>query len=108
MVVHYLYDNGLIPKLSTYFDLKKDKNLPAEDAIQKSFGVSAGEFDKALRNYISSGRYKYYPMPTPANIISNQYAVQPLVRRTAVLCWPISISIPAITRRKPSRNSRRS
>ena len=78
MVVHYLYDNSLIPKLSTYFDLKRDKNLPVENAIQQSFGMSASDFDKALRNYLNSGRYRYYPMPTPSNIVSSQYVVQPL------------------------------
>ena len=55
-----------------------DKNLPVETPFRRVFGMSAGEFDKALRNYISSGRYKYFPIPTPANIISSQYAVQPL------------------------------
>jgi tetratricopeptide (TPR) repeat protein len=78
MVVHYLYDNSLIPKLSTYFDLKRDKNLPVENAIQQSFGMSASDFDKALRNYLNSGRYRYYPMPTPSNIVSSQYVVRPL------------------------------
>ena len=52
MVVHYLYDNNLIPKLSSYFELKIDKNVPVEDAIQQSLGLSADEFDRALRNYV--------------------------------------------------------
>jgi tetratricopeptide (TPR) repeat protein len=78
MVVHYLYDNNLIPKLSTYFALKIDKNVPVEDAIQQSLGLSAPDFDRVLRNYVSSGRYKYFPLPTPANIVSSQYGMKPL------------------------------
>jgi tetratricopeptide (TPR) repeat protein len=78
MVVHYLYDNNLIPRLSTYFTLEMDKNLPVEDAIQESLGLSADDFDKALRNYVSSGRFKYFPMKTPSYIVSSDYAARPL------------------------------
>jgi tetratricopeptide (TPR) repeat protein len=78
MVVHYLYDNNLIPRLSTYFELKIDQNVPVEDAIQRSLDLSAAQFDGALRNYIASGRYKYFPLPTPSNIVSSEYAIKPL------------------------------
>ena len=74
MVMHYLYDNSLIPQLSKYFVLKLDQNVPVESAIQQSLGMSAADFDKVLRNYVSSGRFKYFPMPTPANIVSSEYA----------------------------------
>lgn len=47
ILVHYLYDNGLIPKLATYFTLKIDKGLSVEDAVQQTFGMSAAQFDKA-------------------------------------------------------------
>jgi tetratricopeptide (TPR) repeat protein len=77
MLVHYLYDNQLLPKLGIYFNLK-DKNVSVEDAIQQAFGMSATEFDKVLRNYVSSGRYRYYPVPTPANLDSKTYTVKPL------------------------------
>jgi tetratricopeptide (TPR) repeat protein len=78
MVVHYLYDNNLIPKLSAYFEMKIDKNVPVEDAIQQSLGLSAAAFDGALRNYVSSGRFKYFPIPTPSNIVSKEYGARPL------------------------------
>ncbi len=78
MVVHYFYDNNLIPKLTQYFDLKLAKNVPVESAIQQSLGISAADLDKALRNYVSSGRFKYFPIPTPTNIISSAYEVRPL------------------------------
>jgi Flp pilus assembly protein TadD len=78
LLVHYLYDNNLIPKLSPYFTLKIDQGKPVEDAIQQSFGMSAAQFDKVLRNYASSRQYKYYPIPTPPNIIAKDYAMKPL------------------------------
>ncbi len=78
IVVHYLYDNNLIPKLSQYFVLKLDKNVPVEEAIQQSLGMSSADFDKVLRNYVSSGHFRYFPMPTPANIVSSEYVARPL------------------------------
>ena len=78
MLMHYIYDNQLLPKVAAYFDLVEDKHVPVEDAIRQAFGMSAGQFDVALRSYINSGRYKYYAMPTPAGISSNNYTVTPL------------------------------
>jgi len=78
MLVHYLYDNNLVIKLSNYFGFKIDRGMPVEDAIQQAFGMSAAQFDKVLRNYISEGRFKYYPMPTPSNIDSKDYRAKPL------------------------------
>jgi tetratricopeptide (TPR) repeat protein len=78
MLMHYIYDNQLLPKVATYFDLKENKHLAVEDAIQKAFGMSAAQFDKALGSYVSRGHYRYYPIPVPANISSNNYTVAPL------------------------------
>jgi Flp pilus assembly protein TadD len=79
MLMHYIYDNQLFPKVSVYFDLVDNKHLPVEEAIQQAFGMSAAQFDKALRSYVGSGRYRYYPIPTPAGISSDKsYSVAPL------------------------------
>jgi tetratricopeptide (TPR) repeat protein len=78
MLMHYIYDNQLMPKVAVYFDLEENKHLPVEDAIQQAFGMSSVQFDKALRNYVSSGHYKYYPIPTPANISQSNYTTRPL------------------------------
>jgi tetratricopeptide (TPR) repeat protein len=77
MLVHYVYDNQLLLKLGTYFRLKYN-NVSVEDAIQQAFGMSAPQFDKALRDYVTSGHYRYYPVLTPANIDSKTYAIKPL------------------------------
>ncbi len=78
IVVHYLYDNNLILKLSQYFDLKMSRNVPVENAIQQGLGMSAADFDKALHNYVSGGHFQYYRIPTPANIVSGEYVTRPL------------------------------
>ena len=78
MVVHYLYDNGLVAKLATYFTLMRDRKMAVEEAIQQTFGMSAGQFDKVMRSYISEGRYKYYKLATPAGIVTSNYTVAPL------------------------------
>lgn len=76
MLVHYLYDNALIPKLAPYFTEKIEKGVSVDAALQQAFGMSAAQFDKVLRDYISSGRYKYYAMPTPADIVEKGYAIK--------------------------------
>ncbi len=78
MLMHYIYDNQLLPKVAVYFDLEENQHVRIEDAIRQAFGMSAQQFDKALRNYVSSGHYKYYPIPTPASIASNNYTFTPL------------------------------
>jgi tetratricopeptide (TPR) repeat protein len=78
MLMHYIYDNQLLPKVALYFDLEENKHTGVDDAIQQAFGMSPAQFDKTLRNYVSSGHYKYYPIPNPANIASNNYTVAPL------------------------------
>ena len=77
MLVHYLYDNQLIPKAAIYFDLTKNKDVPIEDAIQKAFGMTAPQFDKVLSSYVSSGKYRYFGIPTPSDIVSTGYSAIP-------------------------------
>ena len=78
MLMHYIYDHQLLLKVADYFDLKVNKHLSVEDAIHQAFGMDAAQFDKALRNYVSDGRYRYYPIPAPASIAPNNYAARPL------------------------------
>jgi tetratricopeptide (TPR) repeat protein len=78
MLVHYIYDNQLLPKVATYFDLKIIKHLTVEDAVQQAFGMSAPQLDRALREYISLGRYRYFPIPAPAHLLSDSFSAQPV------------------------------
>ena len=77
LLVHYLYDNKLVTKVGAYFDLTA-KNVPVEDAIQQAFGMTAAQLDKVFRDYVSSGRSRYYAIPTPANIASSSYTALPI------------------------------
>ena len=74
MLMHYIYDNQLLPKVAVYFDLEGNKHLPVEDAIQQAFGISSTQFDKLLNNYVNSNHYKYYPIANPATIAPNNYS----------------------------------
>jgi tetratricopeptide (TPR) repeat protein len=75
LVVHYLYDNSLMPKLAVYWDTLQVQKKPVEQSIQAALGMSAEQFDKTLRNYLSTARYRYYPIPTPAGIVAAQFTV---------------------------------
>lgn len=77
MLMHYIYDNQLMPKVAAYFDLEQNKHMRVDDAIQQAFGMSAPQFDKTFRSYVSSGHYKYYPIPT-SSISSSSYSVAPM------------------------------
>jgi hypothetical protein len=78
LVVHYLYDNQLMLKLAEYFDARLNQKKPIEQAIQQAFGMTPEQFDKVLHNYLSSGRFKYYPVPTPSGIVAAQFTERPV------------------------------
>jgi tetratricopeptide (TPR) repeat protein len=76
--VHYLYDHQLILKLADYFDAKINQKKTVEEATQQAFGMTTDQFDKVLRDYLSSGRFKYYPIATPSGIVATQFAETPV------------------------------
>lgn len=78
LVVHFLYDSQLTSKLVDYFDAVVNQKKPVERAIELAFAMTSDQFDKALRNYLSGGRYKYFPIPTPSGIVAAQFAVTPV------------------------------
>ncbi|HXM10235.1 MAG TPA: tetratricopeptide repeat protein [Terriglobales bacterium] len=78
LLVHYIYDNQLIPKLAAYFDAKINQKKTVEEATEQAFGMTTDQLDKALRNYLSSGRFKYYPMATPSGIVAAQFTETPV------------------------------
>jgi Flp pilus assembly protein TadD len=77
-VVHYLYDNVLIPKLIVYFDTLKLQRKTVEQSIQAAFGMPPERFDKVLRNYLDGGRSRYATIATPANIVAAQFTSTPV------------------------------
>lgn len=51
MVMHYLLKQGKLPETGTFFDLVKNQQVPVEEAIQKAYGMSAAEFETAVKDY---------------------------------------------------------
>ncbi|MFZ0814042.1 MAG: hypothetical protein WAM78_00915 [Candidatus Sulfotelmatobacter sp.] len=54
MVVHYLLHAQKLPETGTYFDLVENQHVPVEEAIQKAYGVTAAQFDQAVKDYFHS------------------------------------------------------
>jgi tetratricopeptide (TPR) repeat protein len=78
LLVHYLYDNQQMLKVADYFDAVRNHKESVEEATQKAFGMTPEQLDKALRNYLNSGHFKYYPMATPAGIVAAQFTEAPV------------------------------
>jgi hypothetical protein len=51
IVMHYLLSQNKLPETGTYFDLVENQHLPVEEAIQKAYGMSSGQFADAVKNY---------------------------------------------------------
>jgi tetratricopeptide (TPR) repeat protein len=54
MTMHYLLHEKKLPETGTYFDLVENQHVPVEEAIQKAYGMSAAEFDRAVKDYFHS------------------------------------------------------
>ena len=78
LLMHYIFDNQLMPKVAVYFDLTENRHVRVEDAVQQAFGMSAQQFDKTLYEYAVSGHSKGFRIPTPASISSKDYIATPL------------------------------
>ena len=83
MLLHYIYDHELLPRAAVYFDARYNKHASVEDAIQQAFALSPAQFDQTLRDYVQSGRYRYYPIPAPVNISEKTYTSRPLTKTDA-------------------------
>jgi tetratricopeptide (TPR) repeat protein len=54
MTMHYLLHEKKLPETGTYFDLVENQQVPVEEAIQKAYGMSAAEFERAVKAYFHS------------------------------------------------------
>src|SRR5580658_5842004 len=54
MTMHYLLHEKKLPETGTYFDLVENQHLPVEEAIQKAYGMTASQFDQAVKQYFRS------------------------------------------------------
>jgi hypothetical protein len=96
IVMHYLLNQNKLSETGTYFDLVENQGLPADQAIQKAYGVSATQFEQAVKDYLHS-----LPQPSPT-----VEAVKKLVE----LCSPVWLRpsrSAAVLRSFPSRRGER-
>jgi tetratricopeptide (TPR) repeat protein len=54
ITVHYLLHENKLPQTGTYFDLVENQRLPVVEAIQKAYGVTSDQFDRAVKDYFHS------------------------------------------------------
>jgi hypothetical protein len=54
MVLHYLLHEKKLPETGAYFDLVENQHVSVEEAIQKAYGVTAVQFDQAVKGYFHS------------------------------------------------------
>jgi hypothetical protein len=51
IVMHYLLHEKKLPETGAYFDFALNQHLTVADAIQKAYGVSAAQFEQAIKDY---------------------------------------------------------
>jgi len=83
MLLHYIYDHQLLPRVGVYFEARYNKHASIEDAMQQAFALTPAQFDKTLREYVQSGRYRYYAIPAPAKISEKTYTSHALSKSDA-------------------------
>ena len=54
IVIHYLLREQKLPETGAYFDLVLNQHLPAEEAIQKAYGMSSAQLEQAVKQYFRS------------------------------------------------------
>jgi len=54
IVMHYLLHEQKLPETGAYFDLVLNQHVPVEDAIQKAYGMSSAQLEKAVKDYFQA------------------------------------------------------
>ncbi|MGC1451077.1 MAG: hypothetical protein WA830_13700 [Candidatus Sulfotelmatobacter sp.] len=54
IVMHYLLHEKKLPETGAYFNLVLNEHVPVEDAIQKAYGMSSAQLEKAVKDYFHS------------------------------------------------------
>lgn len=65
ILVHYLIDQNKLPETGEYFGLVENERLPAEQAIQQAYGMSAVQFADALKGYFKNFQHSAQPLAAP-------------------------------------------
>ena len=56
MTMHFLLNTNRLPQTGMLFDLVLNQKVPVNDAIQKAYGMTPAEFDKAVKDYFHAQR----------------------------------------------------
>lgn len=83
MLLHYIYDHQLLPRVAVYFESRYNKHASIEDAMQQAFALTPAQFDQTLRDYVQSGGYRYYAIPAPTQISEKTYTSHALSKADA-------------------------
>lgn len=83
ILLHYIYDHDLLPRAAVYFDWRYKRHASVEEAMQQGFALNPAQFDKVLRDYVFSDRYRYYAIAAPASISEKTFSSNPLTRTDA-------------------------
>ena len=77
IVMHYLLHEKKLPETGAYFNLVLNQHVPVEDAIQKAYGVSSSQLEKAVKDYfhaqaalftsLDAARQTHAPPTSPAS-----------------------------------------
>jgi tetratricopeptide (TPR) repeat protein len=54
IVMDYLLSNNKLPQVGMYFGLTENQNVPVEQAVQQAFGMSAAQFEHAVKDYFKA------------------------------------------------------
>jgi tetratricopeptide (TPR) repeat protein len=54
ITVHYLLHENKLPETGAYFGLVENQHVPAPEAVQKAYGMSPEQLDKAVKDYFHS------------------------------------------------------
>jgi tetratricopeptide (TPR) repeat protein len=86
ITVHYLLHEKKLPETGTYFDLVENQHVPVADALQKAYGMTPEQFDKAVKDYFHSltplftaldASKQANPPPNPAQVYQLPVPVGP-------------------------------
>jgi tetratricopeptide (TPR) repeat protein len=54
IVMHYLISQNKLSETGAYFNAVEIKKVPVDQAVQQAYGVSAAQFEEAVKNYFHS------------------------------------------------------
>jgi tetratricopeptide (TPR) repeat protein len=54
ITIHYLLHENKLPQTGTYFGLVENQHVPVPEAVQKAYGMTPEQFDKAVKDYFQS------------------------------------------------------